>query len=134
MRLGSWPDGSAVEGDPSKDDPLYYYVTDGNWSTAIGFQVTPAREEARASTVMLSVWPSYRALATQSSQSEQAQMYLRTVEALGQRFRNWTEIKLIGCPFEIADILAAALPQVGWNAKERTINFRELVLTRVDAG
>lgn len=125
----TWPDGDSVETDPRRDDPYFYYLRNGDWKTAVGFDVTPSPEDVRAASVSLSVAPPYLERIERFGDAEQARMYAHVVEALAKRYARWTRITISGATRDSLTGLAARLAPLGWQLQP-TSPSDEVVLTR----
>lgn len=89
-----WDDGSVLDTDPRREDPLFYYLTKGDWSKAIGFEVLPLYEEAGAEQVQISVFANHRPREAAIGDSEREQLYVRAIPALAKRHRKWRQLTL----------------------------------------
>jgi hypothetical protein len=105
MKIAKWSDGYVVDIDPRREDPLFYYVKDGAWGTAIGFAADALYEEHRAREVALQVWGKHAAHEACLEGEERKLMYVRVVPALAAHFRNWQRLTIRGT--KLADIFPA---------------------------
>lgn len=96
MKIAKWSDGYVVDIDPRREDPLFYYVKDGAWGTAIGFEADALYEEHRAREVALQVWQKHTALEASLEEEERKLMYVRAIPALAAHFRNWQRVTVRG--------------------------------------
>ena len=92
--------------DPRREDPLFYYVKDGAWGTAIGFEADALYEEHRAREVALQVWEKHAAREASLGEGERKLMYVRAIPALSAHFKNWQRLTVRGTK------LAAIFPEL----------------------
>ena len=129
MKVMEWPDGAKIDTDPVRDDPLYYYLGNQDWSQSIGFLVKPEYQEARATNVAIAIWHNHADRAANLTPAEATQMYERVIEALVNRFKHWQQIVIKDIDESVALQIASPIRSLGWNVR---ILSREAVLTRVE--
>jgi len=118
MNLAKWDDGYIFHADPRREDPLYYYLRDGAWGSAIGIEVDPLYEEHTASHVTIRVWPQHLPREAGLETREWRDMYPRVVSVLLRRFPKWSSVTLQSSRLrELAELglLAAAFTQAGFS-------------------
>ena len=81
-----FPDGDSIEQDPRGQDPLVYYVPDGNWARAVGVEIEPLYEEDKASVVRTRFFPEH--LARLESVDHAGLVRISRVERSSRRRRN----------------------------------------------
>jgi hypothetical protein len=106
MKIAKWSDGYVLDIDPRREDPLFYYVKDGAWGTAIGFAADTLYEEHRAREVVLQVWEKHAAREASLEEEERKLMYVRAIPALTAHFKNWQRLTIRGAK------LAAIRPEL----------------------
>ena len=94
MKLAKWDDGYVFDADPRREDPLYYYMREGGWGSALGIEVDPLYEEHTASCVSIRVWPEHLPREAGMDSSEIHQMYPRVISVLLARFPKWSRVTL----------------------------------------
>ena len=92
MKLAEWNDGYIFDADPRREDPLYYYLRDGAWHSAIGIEVEPLYEEHKAARVTIRVWPDHLPREAGLEAIARRDMYPRVISALLSRFRGWSAV------------------------------------------
>ena len=112
-----WDDGSVLDTDFSRADPLFYYLPKGDWAKAIGFKALPDREEWRSEQVQISVYPKYRPREAALSDKEREELYVRAIPALAKLYRKLKSISLNGATlYRVLDsgALTAELRSLGF--------------------
>jgi predicted component of type VI protein secretion system len=94
MKLAKWNDGYVLDTDPRREDPLYYYMQEGGWGSALGIEVAPLYEEHKAAAVCIRVWPDHLPREAVMSTSERHQMYPRVISVLLGRFPHWSRVTM----------------------------------------
>ncbi len=94
MKLAKWDDGYVLDADPRREDPLYYYMREGGWGSALGIEVDPLYKEHDAISVSIRVWPEHLPREAGLSCEEQLQMYPRVISTLLNRFPKWSRVTL----------------------------------------
>jgi hypothetical protein len=94
MKLAKWDDGYILDADPRREDPLYYYMKEGGWGSALGIEVDPLYEEFTASSVSIRVRPEHLPREAGMSAKERFEMYPRVVSVLLARFPKWSQVTL----------------------------------------
>ena len=94
MKLAKWDDGYVLDSDPRREDPLYYYMREGTWGSAIGIEVSPLYEEQAASKVTIRVWPEHLLREASLNTAERCEMYPRIVSVLLRQFPKWSTVTL----------------------------------------
>jgi len=92
MKIASWNDGSVIEIDPRREDPLLYYLKDREWASSVGFEALPLYEEHRSVDVTLGIWRDHIYREAALDDDSRQQMYLRVIPALATFFKNWKRI------------------------------------------
>ena len=116
--LQRWEDGAALETDPRREDPLYYYVMSGDWASAFGFRVDPVGQESRTEAVSVSVTGAHRARFAALPGNDSAKILARVVQALAARFDRWTEIVLdAGVTPALESMLVSLLGRDSWSLR-----------------
>ena len=111
--------------DPRREDPLYYYLREKGWGSAIGFEVAPLREEETASEVTIRVWPEHLAREADMDAAERLAMYPRVVSAFLSRFPNWSSVTLQSSrlpEFAELGLLGAAFARAGFSPSSSASN------------
>lgn len=112
--LGKWADGASLETDPRNEDPVFYYLF-GNLAEAIGFDVEPLYEHAKATDVTIGLAPPDLGRALAMPPAERLTMYLRVLETLSKRFKGWVRIAVaIDDPLIREPAFTEAVKQLGW--------------------
>jgi hypothetical protein len=106
MKIAKWSDGYVLNIDPRREDPLFYYVKDGAWGTAIGFEADALYEEHRAQEVALQVWEKHAAREACLDEEGRKLMYVRAIPALAAHFKNWQRVTVRGAK------LATIIPEL----------------------
>ena len=115
--LERWPDGFILDMDPRREDPLYYYRREDDWSGAIGFEVLPLYRERDSEQVELSVFEGHRERELELSDTERELLYSRAVPALAGRHDSWKRISLKAVSLGVvlgSGSLADGMLQVGF--------------------
>ncbi|WP_395742729.1 hypothetical protein [Prosthecobacter sp.] len=94
MQLAKWDDGYVFDADPRREDPLYYYMRDGGWGSAIGIEVAPLYEEHTASRVTIRVWPEHLPREAGLEAAVKRDMYSRVLSVLLRRYPKWSSVTL----------------------------------------
>ena len=94
MKLAEWEDGFVLNADPRRADPLYYYMRDEVWDSAIGLEVEPRYEEQTATEVTLSVFSEHLAREKGMAAPERRKMYGRVISVLLRCFPKWSRVTL----------------------------------------
>ena len=94
MKLAKWDDGYVLDADPRREDPLYYYMQEGGWGSALGIEVAPLYEEHTATRVSIRVWPEHLPREAGMEAVERRDMYHRVVYVLLSRFPKWSQVTL----------------------------------------
>lgn len=114
----AFADGSQLNQDPRREDPLFYYVRAADWSDAIGFLVLPEYAEHAARSVTLQVYPPHASRVNEMSTVELDLMAMRVVASLSAHFRQWVDLEIDWQGFGIGrvgrDGFARAAVQAGW--------------------
>lgn len=125
MKLAKWDDGYVFDADPRREDPLYYYMQDGGWGSAIGIEVAPLYEEHTASRVTIRVWPDHLPREAGLDAAERRDMYPRVVSVLLRRFPKWSSVTLQSSHIpELAEhgLVSAAFTKAGFSHSMSTTN------------
>jgi hypothetical protein len=94
MKLAKWDDGYVFDADPRREDPLYYYLQEGGWGSALGFEVDPLYEEHTATSVSIRVWSEHLPREAGMDAAERREMYHRVIPILLRRFPKWSRVTL----------------------------------------
>ena len=94
--LERWSDGYILDMDPRREDPLFYYRRQDDWSGAIGFEVLPLYRERDSEEVEVSVFADHRARELRLNETERELLYVRAVPALAGLHDHWKRMLLKG--------------------------------------
>ena len=94
MKLAKWDDGYVLDADPRREDPLYYYMREGGWGSALAIEIDPLYEEHSVTTVSIRVWPEHLPREAGLNTEERLQMYPRVISTLLARFPKWSQVTL----------------------------------------
>ena len=94
MKLAKWDDGYVLETDPRREDPLYYYMREGGWGSAVGIEVSPLYDEHAKTKVTIRVWLSHLPREAGMISAERCEMFRRVVSVLLLRFPRWSHVTL----------------------------------------
>jgi len=94
MKAGGWNDGYSLDRDPRGEDPLYYYLKDSDWDSAIGFEIDPPYGERQAASVTIRVFSRHRAREASMESGTRKVMYQRVIPCLVARHRRWQYVTL----------------------------------------
>jgi len=125
MKLAKWEDGYVFEADPRGEDPLYYYMLDGGWGSAIGIEVEPLYEEHAASRVTIRVWPEHLPRWADLDAAQRRNVYPRVVSVLLRRFPKWSSVTLQSAHIpELTErgLVSAAFTEAGFSHSVSTSN------------
>lgn len=92
--LERWSDGYVLDMDPRREDPLFYYRREDDWSGAIGLEVLPLYRERDSEEIELSVFEDHRERELRLSDTERQLLYVRAVPALAGRHDRWKRMLL----------------------------------------
>lgn len=93
MKIGKWDDGYSLDADPRREDPLYYYLKDKDWSGALGIAVDPMCHEHEVAEVRISIFGNHSGRYAGMTSEEQGTMLTRIIDSLLKRHRNWVTVK-----------------------------------------
>ena len=121
MKIQKWNDGYRLEGDPRHEDPLYYYLKEDDWGSAIGFQIDPLYEERRSANVTIQVFSKHALREASMEPPARKVMYCRVLPCLVGRHPQWQHVTLQSNYFNEfgADgALAGALCELGFSSDQ----------------
>jgi hypothetical protein len=125
LKHAKWDDGYVLYTDPRREDPLYYYMRERGWGSAVGFEVAPLYEEHAAIRVSIRVWSGHLQREADMNTAVRRDMYHRVVSSLLQRFPNWSNVTLqsIYLP-EITEqgLVSSAFTEAGFSRSMSTTN------------
>jgi len=125
MKLAKWDDGYLFDADPRREDPLYYYMREGGWGSAIGIEVAPLYHEHSASRVTIRVWPEHLPREAGLDAAERRDMYPRVVSTLLGRFPKWSSVTLQSAyipELGAHGLVSAAFTEAGFSRSMSTTN------------
>jgi len=93
--LHKFEDGSVIHRDSRGEDSLIYYVPQADWSRAIGFRISPERQEWKAEQVKIKIWKDHVDRVKSLPDDELSNIVEQFTEGLSITFKRW---KL--CSFE----------------------------------
>ena len=96
-----WEDGYILDMDPRREDPLFYYRREDDWSEVIGFEVLPLYEERTAERVEISVFADHRGREMELETSRREEVYVRVLPALIAHHESWKHVLLRGDDLEV---------------------------------
>lgn len=123
MTIAQWDDGYLLNTDPRREDPLYYYLREGGWGSAIGFEVEPLYGEHTASRVTIRVWPHHGPREAGLPADEWRDLYPRVISVLLGRFPEWSQVTLQSSRLsELAELglVAKAFQRAGFSQTNHT--------------
>lgn len=99
--LKRWSDGYVLNIDSRREDPLYYYMREDDWSGAVGLEVQPLYYDGEASTVEIAVFRNHRQREQALGDTGREELYLRALPALAAHHDGWKQVLLRATNLEL---------------------------------
>jgi hypothetical protein len=82
-------DGSVIEQDSRREDPLVYYVPVTGWSEAVGFEISPLYKEWEAKRVNIKIWKDHIIRFQAVPKNELTNIVKGFIISLSKTFKIW---------------------------------------------